>query len=169
MSNRFKKGDIIVCPNPKCRDRIASLIIDPLPGSIIRSSQFEFFKGQEAVAHDKMVCKKCKTPYFNQHRFSFWLWERDGKSMNHADLFILESEIEKRNKTMIEEKKEHYLMQFFSFGHLPEHLQKVSEPFHSLALTIDDLAIPGNPEKTAALRKLLEAKDCAVRAVIFKG
>jgi hypothetical protein len=60
------------------------------------------------------------------------------------------------------------LLQFFSYGHLPAHLQAVSMPFAQLA---DQLAakLPGNPEKTVALRKLLEAKDCAVRAVLFKS
>jgi hypothetical protein len=28
--------------------------------------------------------------------------------------------------------------------------------------------VPRNPERTVALRKLLEAKDCAVRALIYK-
>lgn len=59
------------------------------------------------------------------------------------------------------------LLQFFEYKHLPDALQSVSKPFHSLAHQID-ASIPGNPEKTTALRKLLESKDCAVRAVIFK-
>lgn len=60
-----------------------------------------------------------------------------------------------------------YLLQFFSYEHLPPHLQKVSEPFSVLANLIVD-TVPSNPERTVALRKLLEAKDCAVRAVLFK-
>jgi ferritin-like protein len=59
------------------------------------------------------------------------------------------------------------MMQFFQFAHLPLHLQDVSEPFCDLAGEIID-KIPSNPERTAALRKLLEAKDCAVRAVLYK-
>jgi hypothetical protein len=59
-----------------------------------------------------------------------------------------------------------YLLQFFTYSHLPAHLQAVSKPFAELALHIAD-TLPNNPEKTTALRKLLEAKDCAVRAVIF--
>lgn len=61
----------------------------------------------------------------------------------------------------------HYLFQFFQYGHLPAHLQSVSKPFCELAEQIDAI-LPENPEKTTALRKLLEAKDCAVRAVLFK-
>ncbi|MGB0818088.1 MAG: hypothetical protein ACPGQQ_04190 [Candidatus Puniceispirillaceae bacterium] len=62
--------------------------------------------------------------------------------------------------------EQHYLYQFFEYEHLPEHLQAVSKPFCILAAELADL--PDNPEKTTALRKLLEAKDCAVRAVLFK-
>lgn len=64
------------------------------------------------------------------------------------------------------EPKEH-ILQFFAFGHLPPHLQKVSEPFAELAAVIV-ARLPRNPERTAALRKLLEAKDAAVRALIAK-
>lgn len=60
-----------------------------------------------------------------------------------------------------------FLMQFFEYAHLPEHLQKVSKPFGDLAEIIET-TLPGNAEKTTALRKLLEAKDCAVRAVLGK-
>jgi hypothetical protein len=109
-----------------------------------------------------------------------------------------------------------YLLQFFTYAHLPEHLQAVSKPFGDAAHALDGLpgnllrgegaewlieevmttvkALPDNPErketkrklrevqalthaypngeggvgKEAALRLLLEAKDCAVRAVLFK-
>lgn len=61
----------------------------------------------------------------------------------------------------------HYTMQFFAYEHLPAHLQEVSKPFGDLARSIDQ-SLPNNPEKSTALRKLLEAKDCAVRAVLFK-
>lgn len=59
------------------------------------------------------------------------------------------------------------LMQFFEYAHLPAHLQEVSKPFGELAAKIE-ADLPGNPEKTVALRKLLEAKDCAVRSLLFK-
>lgn len=60
-----------------------------------------------------------------------------------------------------------YTMQFFAYEHLPPHLQEVSKPFGDLARQLD-ATLPNNPEKSTALRKLLEAKDCAVRAVLFK-
>ena len=55
-----------------------------------------------------------------------------------------------------------HIEQFFAFAHLPPHLQAVSMPFAELAEHI--LTLPRNPERTVALRKLLEAKDAAVRA-----
>ena len=60
-----------------------------------------------------------------------------------------------------------FLAQFFSYSHLPEHLQAVSKPFGDLATKIIE-TLPRNPERTVALRKLLEAKDCAVRALLAK-
>ena len=60
------------------------------------------------------------------------------------------------------------LLQFFAYSHLPVHLQEVSAPFYALADTITK-ALPCNAERTVALRKLLEAKDCAVRSVLFKS
>jgi ferritin-like protein len=59
------------------------------------------------------------------------------------------------------------MMQFFAYEHLPPHLQKVSATFWTLANYVDT-QLPANPERTVALRKLLEAKDCAVRAVLYK-
>ena len=59
------------------------------------------------------------------------------------------------------------IMQFFGYAHLPERMQAVSSPFGDLAQKIVD-GLPRNPERTVALRKLLEAKDVAVRASIFK-
>lgn len=58
------------------------------------------------------------------------------------------------------------VLQFFVYSHLPPHLQTVSKPFMDLANTI--ACGPQNAEATVALRKLLEAKDAAVRAVLFK-
>jgi len=58
------------------------------------------------------------------------------------------------------------MMQFFAYEHLPPHLQEISKPFGDLALHIVD-TLPANAERTAGLRKLLEAKDCAVRAKLY--
>lgn len=57
------------------------------------------------------------------------------------------------------------MLQWFKFEHLPPHLQDVSKPFCVLARHVVD-TLPRNAERTTALRKLLEAKDCAVRSLI---
>lgn len=59
------------------------------------------------------------------------------------------------------------MLKYFNYDHLPEHLQKVSSLFHELAVSICEL-IPSSAERTVSLRKLLEAKDAAVRAVVYK-
>lgn len=64
------------------------------------------------------------------------------------------------------EPKEH-IEQFFAYEHLSPLLQAVSKPFANLA-TLIVTVLPRNPERTVALRKLLEAKDAAVRAAIAK-
>lgn len=74
-----------------------------------------------------------------------------------------------------------HILQFFAYSHLPPHLSVISKPFCDLAHAIvygdnDEKSgtvtsgppIPRNPERTVALRKLLEAKDAAVRAVLAK-
>jgi len=55
------------------------------------------------------------------------------------------------------------VLRFFHYSHLPERLRAASKPFCGLARHIVDTT-PRNPERTVALRKLLEAKDAAVRA-----
>lgn len=55
------------------------------------------------------------------------------------------------------------LLQWFEYSHLPGHLQTVSSEFHDLAHVLN-ANLQDGPEKTVALRKLLESKDCAVRA-----
>ncbi len=55
------------------------------------------------------------------------------------------------------------MLQLFAYKHLPEEKQKISR----LAQAMVDL-LPRNPERTAMLRKLREAKDCAVTAGIWK-
>lgn len=59
------------------------------------------------------------------------------------------------------------LMQFFKYDHLPPALADISKPFCVLARALVE-SLPHNQELEMSLRKLLEAKDCAVRASIYK-
>lgn len=87
-------------------------------------------------------------------------------------------------------KPAEHIIQFFAYEHLPAHLAAVSKPFCDLALAIVGenpgpgdpdqnglchgtefgvaRGLPRNPERTVALRKLLESKDAAVRALLAK-
>ena len=58
------------------------------------------------------------------------------------------------------------ILRFFDYEDLPENLQAVSRPFNDLAYEM--MAIDGlDPEEAlAGMRKLLEAKDCFVRAAL---
>lgn len=60
----------------------------------------------------------------------------------------------------------HDVLQFFRYAHLPADLQARSKLFADLAVVL--ACGPKNPETVVALRKLLEAKDAAVRATIYR-
>lgn len=56
-------------------------------------------------------------------------------------------------------------IKFFEYEHLPARLQEVSKPLAELAHQMEE-TLPDGPEKSAGMRKLLEAKDCFVRALL---
>lgn len=56
-------------------------------------------------------------------------------------------------------------IKFFDYSHLPEKLQVISKPICELAKLMEE-TLPDGPEKSAGMRKLLEAKDCFVRTVL---
>jgi hypothetical protein len=57
------------------------------------------------------------------------------------------------------------LLRYFHWDHLPQHLQTVSRPCGDVAVAMAR-SLPDGPELSAGLRKLLEAKDCFVRAAL---
>ncbi|MBX3448226.1 MAG: hypothetical protein KF777_01630 [Planctomycetaceae bacterium] len=57
------------------------------------------------------------------------------------------------------------LMRWFAYSHLPERLREVSRRFHHLAVELVEM-LPPSAERTVCLRKLLEAKDAAVRSAL---
>lgn len=65
-------------------------------------------------------------------------------------------------------ENEERMMKWFEFAHLPAHLQETSARFWDIACQLVATIDPG-PERTVALRKLLEAKDAAVRAKLNPG
>lgn len=70
--------------------------------------------------------------------------------------------------TCTEIVKEDRMMKWFAYEHLPEHLRVVSIKFYEVACSLCAIVEPG-PERTVALRKLLESKDAAVRAKLNPG
>lgn len=61
-----------------------------------------------------------------------------------------------------------HMLRYFKYDHLPADLQAVSKPYADMAHQLAH-ELPQGPETTTALRKLLESKDCAVRAVAIDG
>jgi len=59
------------------------------------------------------------------------------------------------------------ILRFFAYEHLPGRLQTVSVPLCKLAETMAS-QLPLCAETAEGLRKLLEAKDCFVRAALLE-
>jgi hypothetical protein len=57
------------------------------------------------------------------------------------------------------------VLKYFAYGHLPPRLQEISGPCHDLAQAMV-ANLPAGSELAEGLRKLLEAKDCFVRAAL---
>lgn len=60
----------------------------------------------------------------------------------------------------------HFTGRWFKSGHLGPSLQQIAGPIAELWVMMDDKLMDG-PEKSAGMRKLLEAKDCFVRQRIL--
>lgn len=63
-------------------------------------------------------------------------------------------------------QKRYPVLKFFVYSHLPGNLQLVAQGFEALAYEMAGRATLHPAEVAAGLRKLLEAKDCAVRAAL---
>lgn len=80
-------------------------------------------------------------------------------------LTVRTADPEKSQSREVEVEVENPIMKHFAYEHLPEHLQAVSKPICELARKMN-AELPNGAEKSAGLRKLLEAKDCFVRAAL---
>ena len=56
------------------------------------------------------------------------------------------------------------VLRHFEYNHLPPELKTYSRPFYELAHSLSERL--SGPEFTVVLRKMLEAKDCMVRAAL---
>lgn len=78
-----------------------------------------------------------------------------------------ETQMEDRRQAPESTQPDEPLLQFFRYEHLMPSAADVSRPFCDLAFHIV-ATMRRNPERTVCLRKLLEAKDCAVRSLLMK-
>lgn len=58
------------------------------------------------------------------------------------------------------------VLRFFTYDHLPKRAQQISKKYADVAQWAAKEKDLDGPELTVSLRKLLEAKDAAVRAAI---
>ncbi len=86
------------------------------------------------------------------------LLAKDGECHNRHEI-----KMEKSKPKEPEEPEALPIMKFFDYKHLPDNLQVISGEIYKLAWWFHT-NLPNNAEKSAGLRKLLEAKDCFVRA-----
>lgn len=102
-----------------------------------------------------------------------WRERAESEDLQVRDVYLeCAEEIERYTRywesaAALEEPSER-MLQWFKFAHLPTHLAAVSKQFHAVAVWLCLAAEPG-PERTVALRKLLESKDAAVRSVVVAG
>lgn len=84
--------------------------------------------------------------------------------MNNAQPPLLNAENQKLMKELRHHQKLSPILAHFSFTHLPPHLMSYSRAFAVLAVSLAEHLHPHDEELQQCLRKLLEAKDCAVRS-----
>lgn len=118
------------------------------------------FTGEESVSADDSYKFKQEVMRLAASESVKWVRDIEGS------VTVTKQIIKGANMQQTPAPQEH-ILQFFAYEHLPERLQAVSAPFGVMAQNIVD-TLPRNPERTVALRKLLEAKDAAVRALVAK-
>lgn len=92
----------------------------------------------------------------------------DGYLVRYKDGYVSWSPSKAFEEAYCKIGREDRMLKWFSFEHLPPKLKKISKTFYNQAIFIAS-NIDSGPERTAAMRKLLEAKDAAVRAVVHPG
>lgn len=89
------------------------------------------------------------------------------KTLDRLGVFPMQADLKgERDPELIATKGTDPMLRWFAFEHLPPNLRSVSRPFGVMAQTLVD-SLPQCPERTVALRKLLEGKDAAVRAALL--
>lgn len=98
-------------------------------------------------------------------RYIWGLGGRDAGSGSAEAFRTPKGEPPDRKGQLMAEEQRKSILRYFRYDHLPEDLQMISKPFYDLAMSMDFRLLPGT-EKSVTFRKLLEAKDAAVRAAL---
>lgn len=141
------------------------------PSTIIEGSSTQPCDAGVVFVHsDRLVNLSVTDHNGNLHKRTSVTLYQPGDTITHADggyavwmEQLLELHGEAQQTTPVPEPST--TAKYFSFAHLPAHLQIVSKPLGQLAELLEQL-LPAGPEKSAGMRKLLEAKDCFVRAAL---
>jgi hypothetical protein len=80
--------------------------------------------------------------------------------------YLKGKKMDKAAKELMDVLQNYPIIKYFEYGHLPDHLKGISKPFAELAVRMARQSPSSKQETAAGLRKLLEAKDCAVRAAL---
>lgn len=99
-----------------------------------------------------------------EEEIAAWNTQKDHKKIISSKLKYHRPGIEDENQPV----EDVPILKYFDFEHLPDHLKEVSRGFWGIAIEVCGTIEPG-PERSVALRKLLEAKDAAVRAKLHPG
>jgi len=109
-----------------------------------------------------------KIIFLHGKRYTLW-YDQNGKLnlTKENAMSNTETSTEDQAPARVDKQVLSGIMRFFEYDHLPEQLQKVSAPICDMAVKLNEELTEGE-EKSAGLRKLLEAKDCFVRASFDK-
>lgn len=151
------------------------------PGSVMpwrgKSSRVGYANPNVAVARARHLIAAHKAKTGKTIEFQVLRRTRDGDRFSLSSVFERGylnggspmSDDDKQLKMTLPEPKRPVtfpIMRYFAYEHLPPHLAEVSAPFHALATALAARPFNDVAERVVALRKLLEAKDAAVRSIL---
>lgn len=128
----------------------------------------------------RIRCQQCNATYDDTYRWTYCPHARfdmhtvmvraDGVTQVCTSVEQLESFLSHPERSQAMDQQAIHpaslqVLKYFEYAHLPPHLQEISQRFHDLAWKLAE-QLPGSPEVTVGLRKMLEAKDCMVRAAL---
>ena len=152
-------GEIALVTQPHADPDLLVIVVDcsgkPPEGVTVRGRKE--FRHEVIVEHTRLALEVSDDVPYNGTRV-----QRDA-----APAELKPTETPRERIEPATEVKQPEIMQYFSYAHLPPERQAVSRLFGEVAKSI--LQLPDCGQRDYALARLLEAKDGAVRASMFKG